>query len=97
MNFFAATKIIFTMASITTDKIPKVSAGDLITNGLNIVYFIVGIVAVVMIIMAGYSYMTANGDSGKASKGMRTIIFAAIGLVVVTCAFAITNFVAGRL
>jgi hypothetical protein len=53
-------------------------------------------VAVVMIIMAGYSYMTANGDPGKASKGLRTILFASIGLAVVIFAFAITNFVVGR-
>jgi cytochrome bd-type quinol oxidase subunit 2 len=77
--------------------IPKISAGDLITNGLNIVYFVAGMVAVVMIIMAGYNYLTANGDSAKAQKAMSTIIQCAIGIVVVVFAFAITNFVAGRM
>lgn len=85
-------------AVISKDKvaIPKVTGNDLLTNGLNIVYAVVGMVAVVMIIFAGYQYLTANGDSAKASNAMKTILYAVIGLVVVIMAFAITNFIAGR-
>ena len=75
--------------------IPEVTAGDLITNGLNILYFAIGLISVVMMIIAGYNYMTADGDPQKASKGLRTILYCAIGLVVAIFAFAITNFVAG--
>jgi hypothetical protein len=83
------------VAKIDAD-IPKIPLNALVTNVLNIIYFVVGSIAVVMIILAGYNYLTANGDPGKASKGLRTILYATIGLVVVIFAFAITNFVVGR-
>ena len=77
-------------------SIPKTDAAQLIKSGLNIVYLIVGMVAVIMIILAGYQYITSNGDSGKAQSAMRTILGAAIGIVVAASAFAITSFVFGR-
>jgi len=77
--------------------IPKITGTQLLQNGLNIVYFVLGGVAVVIIILAGYQYLTANGDPTKASKAMQTILYAAIGLIVVIFAFAITNFVMGRM
>jgi len=76
-------------------NIPEVSAGSLFTNVLNVVYFVTGAVAVVMMILAGYYYLTANGDPQRAQRGMHTIIYGAIGLVVVIFAFAITNYIAG--
>ena len=76
-------------------SVPTVSGGDLLTNGLNIVYFILGTISVIMMIIAGYQYLTANGDPQKAQRGMHTVIYCAIGLVVAISAFAITNFVAG--
>jgi len=77
-------------------NIPTVSGNDLLTNGLNAVYFILGMIAIIIIVMSGFRYVTSNGDPGKAQKAMQTILYAAIGLVVVIAAFAITNFVTGR-
>lgn len=74
-------------------NIPKVTGTDLVSNILNTVYFIVGFVAVGMLIYAGIQYLTANGEPGKAKKAMNTIIFSVVGLVIVIAAFAITNFV----
>jgi multisubunit Na+/H+ antiporter MnhB subunit len=87
--------LIWLFAQKQNADIPKISMSQLVVNGLNIVYFAIGMIAVVMIIMAGYSYMTADGDPGKAQKGLRTIIYCAIGLAVTIFAFAITNFIAG--
>lgn len=83
--------------TIDPGNIPTVSGGDLVQDVLNIVYFIVGIVAVGMIIYAGIQYLTANGEPGKAKKAMDTIIFSVVGLIVVIAAFAITNFVINQL
>jgi cytochrome bd-type quinol oxidase subunit 2 len=83
------------MAKIDAD-VPKVPMGQLIANALNIVYFVVGIVAVVVIIVSGFQYLTSNGDSAKAQKAMHTILDCAIGIAVVLFAFAITSFVTGR-
>lgn len=60
---------------------------------LNGVYFIAGIIAVIMIIIGSISYVTSSGDSNKAVKARNTIVYSAIGLVVVAIAFAITRLV----
>jgi len=79
--------LIWLMAAVDAD-IPKVSLGDLITNVLNIIYFLVGIAAVVVIILSGYSYITSDGNPDKAKKGMRGIVYSAIGIAIVVFAFA---------
>lgn len=76
--------------------IPEITGQDLLKNGLNLVYFVIGIVAVIMIIFSGYQYLTSNGDPAKAATAMKTILYAVIGLVVAAVAFAITNFVMGN-
>lgn len=52
-----------------------------------------GVVAVIMIILGGISYITSQGDAAKAKKGRDTIIYALIGLVVALLAFAIVTFI----
>lgn len=74
-------------------SMPDMSVGNVVNSVLNIVYFLVGIIAVGMIIYAGIQYLTANGEPNKAKKAMDTIIFAVVGLIVVIAAYAITNFV----
>ena len=93
---FAATVKGCTGSNCNVD-VPEIHADQLLTRGLNITYYILGGVAVIFIILAGYQYLTANGEPGKAQKAMQTILYAVIGLVVVVSAFAITNFVAGRM
>jgi hypothetical protein len=50
-----------------------------------------------MIIIAGLSYVTSSGDSGKVVKAKNTILYAVIGLAVIIFAFAITSFISSRL
>jgi hypothetical protein len=76
--------------------IPEVKAGDVLANGLHLVYWTVGIVAVVTIIIAGYMYVTSSGDPAAATKAKNMILYSAIGIVVVMLAFVITQFVLGR-
>ena len=60
---------------------------------INAVIFIIGIIAVIMIILGGVTYATSQGDPNKVKKGKDTILYGIIGLVVALLAFAIVNFV----
>ena len=62
---------------------------------INTIIFVIGMVAVVMIILGGISYATSQGDPAKVKKGKDTILYGIIGLVVALLAFAIVNFVLG--
>lgn len=66
---------------------------DSITGIINGVIAVLGIVAVVVIIMGGISYMTSSGDAAKVKKAKDTILYGVIGLIIVVLAFAIVNFV----
>ena len=76
--------------------IPVIEANVLLNNILNTVYFVVGIVAVIVIIIAGIQFTTSTGDSAKVAKAKNAILYSVIGLVIIMLAFAVTNFVIGR-
>lgn len=66
-------------------------------NVVNILLFVAGMAAVIAIIIGGVRYITSQGDE-KAVKGAKdTILYAVIGVVVALLAYAIVNFVLGRL
>jgi tetrahydromethanopterin S-methyltransferase subunit F len=75
-----------------------VKSGALTTDVAGIINGIIGalgIVAVVVIIMGGVSYMTSAGDSSKVKKAKDTILYGVIGLIIVMLSFAIVNWVIG--
>jgi len=64
-----------------------------IKSGINILLFILGAVAVVMIIFSGILYTTSGGNTGTVTKAKDTLLYSVVGLVVAICAYAIVNFV----
>ena len=56
----------------------------------------VGIVAVIMIIVGGFKYITSGGESSKVSGAQSTILYAVVGLVVVVLAQIIVHFVLNK-
>lgn len=73
------------------------SADTGLTSILTMVYMWAGIVAVVVLIIAGFLFVTARGDAAQMKRSKDAIRGAVIGLVVVMAAFAITRFVIGGL
>lgn len=64
-----------------------------IKNVGNIIIFITGAVAVLMIIIGGLRYTLSGGDQGTISSAKNTIMYAVVGLVVAIAAYAIVNLV----
>lgn len=69
------------------------SINKIITVALNLMSVLIGIVAVVMIMVGGFKYITAGGDSGNVTSAKHTIVYALIGLIVVAMAQFIVQFV----
>lgn len=76
--------------------IPELTGGEVLQNGLNITYFIAGIIAVIVIIVGGIMYASSAGEASNITKAKNLILYSIIGLVVIFAAFAVTNFVIGR-
>ena len=64
---------------------------------INTIIFVVGMVAVIMVILGGVSYATSQGDTTKVKKGKDTILYGIIGLVIAILAYAIVNFILAAL
>lgn len=78
----------------TCDSVGSASKIDsTIATVINIFSWIVGVVAVIMLIIGGFRYITSGGDSSKVSGAKDTILYAIIGLVVVAMAQIIVRFV----
>lgn len=60
---------------------------------VRILFFAIGIIAVIMIIIGGIKYVTSNGDSAQVTSAKNTVLYSVVGLVVAVLAFAIVNFV----
>ena len=70
---------------------------DVVKNVINAVLYIVGILAVVMVIVGGVKYTTSGGDSNAVTSAKNTILYGIVGLVIAILAYAIVNFVIGKL
>lgn len=79
---------------------PGNSAEDfktVIKNVINILLFLIGMVAVIFIVIAGLRFVTSNGDTNTVSQAKNTIIYAVLGIVVAVMAYAIVNFILDNL
>lgn len=72
------------------------SADSILTSGLDLLYFFIGVAAVVTIIFSSITYTTSNGDPSKIKEGKDGILYGVVGLVFVMMAFTITGFIIGR-
>jgi hypothetical protein len=68
-----------------------------IANVINIVLGFLGIIAVVIIIYAGFKWMTASGNDEQVGSAKKMIIEAVIGLVIVLMSWAIASFAIDQL
>lgn len=58
---------------------------------------VLGTIFLVLLIMAGFKYMTAAGDEDKVSSALKQISQAVIGLVIILCSWGISYFILLRI
>lgn len=74
--------------------------GDLTTiigRIINILLSFLGIVFLVLVLYAGFLWMTAQGDSKKVDQAKGMITQAIVGLIIIMAAYAISNYVLSAL
>lgn len=59
----------------------------------NVLLFVAGAIAVIVIIFGGIRYVTSTGDAARVKQAKDTILYGVIGLVVSLLAFAIVQFI----
>ncbi len=73
---------------VETNAMPK-----MIQIAISTFLGLLGIIFLVLIIYAGYNWMTAGGDEEKVTIAKNTLTRAVIGLIIIVAAYSITYFV----
>ncbi len=77
----------------TQDAAGGIEMNDVIKTIITTMLFIVGILAVIMIIYGGIRYVTAHGDKTQVASAKDTVVYAVVGLVVAIVAYALVDWV----
>lgn len=70
---------------------------DKVQKVINTILYVVGILAVVIVIYGGVQYTISTGDQSKVTAAKNTIIYGLVGLAISILAYAIVNFVVSQL
>lgn len=72
----------------TTSTLP-----ELIGNIIAVLLSVLGIIFVVLVVYAGFLYLTAMGEGEKVKKAKTLLTQSIIGLIIIVAAYAIASFV----
>ncbi len=64
---------------------------------VNTLLFIIGAVAVIMLVYGGFKYVISGGDSSAVTSAKNTILYAVVGIVVALLSWAVLDFVLKQL
>jgi hypothetical protein len=96
IQLFAAATKIGTGAGTNSVPLPRITTAQFLTNALNLTYFAAGVVAVIVIIIAGYTFATGVYDPAKITQAKNQLLYSIVGLICVIFAFVITQFIMAK-
>ena len=73
-----------------------ITVNSVIDTTINVLSFVVGVAAVIMIIINGLRFVTSSGDPAKVSSARDGILYAVVGLVVVLLSQTVVKFVVNK-
>jgi hypothetical protein len=81
----------------TTDDTNNISGSDgIVLRAANLIAILGGIAAVIMIILGGFNMITGGGDSSKVGTAKKTIVYAVVGIIVISLSRLIVGFIVTR-
>ena len=69
---------------------------EIARNVIQIMLGLLGIIAVVIILIGGFKWMTASGNEDKVTEAKKLLGAGIIGLLIVLAAWALAMFIIGR-
>jgi hypothetical protein len=70
---------------------------DQVTNtisaAVNILSYVAGVAAIIMLILSGFRYITSGGDSSKVAAAKNTLVYALVGIVIAVLAQVLVRYV----
>ncbi len=81
----------------TSSDQPQADLVETIVNVIKIILTFLGAVMLIIVLYAGFRYMTAGGNQEQTKEALNWIKNAVIGMLIILSAYAITVFVLGSL
>lgn len=78
-------------------KDPITGPNGVLKKASTLLAIMAGIAAVIIIIISGFRYITANGDTQKTTSARNTLVGAVVGLIIIAVAQSIVIFVVSKL
>ncbi len=72
---------------------PITGPKGIIGRAIDLISILVGVASVIVIMVAGFNFITSQGEPAALSKAKNSLIFAVIGIVIVVMAQIIAGFV----
>ena len=79
--------------SAPCDATASSSITNIIRNALNLLSFLAGVLAVIMLIVAGIRFITSQGEGSNTATARNAVLYAIIGLVIVAISQILVRFV----
>lgn len=76
--------------------LPHPNTGKTLKTVLEIVFSIAGALSLLVIVIAGLTFITSQGDPQKVAQARNAIVYAAAGLAISILAVSIVGFVVGH-
>jgi hypothetical protein len=73
--------------------LPKGDVSKFGDNAKNLVFIVAGVVTMYIILSAGFKYVTSGGNPENTKKAGQTILFVALGLVILLLSYTIMTWV----
>lgn len=90
--------IVLAAYKIDTDSIlyfPTKTDNDALPSMIRLAYFWATVIAVIVLVIAGFIYATSQGEPGKVVQAKNAMLYTVVGLIVVYMSAAIIMFVNG--
>lgn len=84
-------------AAYTLPGVAKTDPRAIITNVISIISGFLGIIAVVIIMISGFQWMTAGGDEDAVKKAQTRLVQGVIGLILILSTWSIGYYVVNTL
>lgn len=81
---------------INCDDTGESTVNSVLAAALNILSVVAGVIAVIMMIIAGIKFLTSQGDAGAVASARNTVIYAVVGIVIVVMSQVVVRFVIDR-
>lgn len=70
-----------------------IGTGGVFSEITNVLLFVIGAIAVIMIVIGGLRYVISGGDAKQVDAAKNTILYAIVGIIVALLAYAAVGFV----